>query len=254
VVCAPRRALESIPQVVVVKPAGVLLMRALLAGALLASCLPRLAPNVEGVRHSDLCAAKLDEIECEHALEFCPQCPAPLVNLGIIAQRRGEVAKARDLYIHALRLDGECAQAYNNLGVLDLDARDLAHAAQRFERALKVNPDYNEARHNLGLAHWRAGRLDEAERDFRHMIVANVSLSQPYGSLGALALERRRYEEAVMWLEQAVLLEPSWADAWRGLGIAREALGLRAGAVDAFESCLDAGGDQLCHEGLARNR
>ena len=233
-------------------------MRALGVLFAVAACLPKVAPNPEGIRHSDLCAAKLDEIECEHALEFCPQCPEPLVNLGIIAQSRGERARAREYYIHALRLDVECAQAYNNLGVVDLDERDFARAAQRFERALKVNPDYNEARHNLGLAHWRQGRLDEAEKDFRHMIAANAGLSQPYGSLGALALERGRYEEAVRWLAQAVLMEPAWVDAWRGLAAGREALGLRADAAEAFESCLDASSsgsdDPICREGLERNR
>src|SRR5262249_22159077 len=156
--------------------------------------MPHVPRHPECDRHSDLCAVKLDEIECEHAREFCPQAPEPLVNLGLIAQSRGKNDEARGYYVEALRRDVECAQGYNNLGTLDLAERDFSRAAQRFERALKVNPDYNEARHNLGLAHWRQGRLDDAERDFRHMIAANAQLSQPYGSLGALALERGRYE------------------------------------------------------------
>jgi len=203
--------------------------------------MPHVQRHPECDRHSDLCAVNRDEIECEHAREFCPQAPEPLVNLGVIAQSKGKNDEARGYYIEALRRDVECAQAYNNLGTIDLAERDFSRAAQRFERALKVNPDYNEARHNLGLAHWRAGKLDEAERDFRHMIAANAQLSQPYGSLGALALERGRHGEAASWFERAVLLEPTGRQAWCGLAIAREALGDTRAADEARESCADAG-------------
>ncbi|MBK7858898.1 MAG: tetratricopeptide repeat protein [Archangiaceae bacterium] len=221
-----------------------------------AACLPAAGlRHPECDRHSDLCAARLDEIECEHAREFCPQAPEPLVNLGMISQSRGQNERAREYYVQALRRDVECAVAYNNLGTVELAERSFKAAAQRFERALKVNPDYNEARHNLGLAHWRMGRLEDAEKDFRHMIAANPALAQPYGSLGGLELERGRYDVAARWLEQAVLLEPQWAEAWRGLAAAREGLGLRADAASAFESCLDVGGDDsMCREGLRRNR
>jgi Tfp pilus assembly protein PilF len=217
-------------------------MRPALLTLFCCGCLPRVAIHAEALRHNELCAQRRDEIHCRHAIEFSPQFADPWVNLGLIAQARGDKAAARDAYIKALRLNEEHAQAYNNLGTLELDERSFSAAARYFERALKVNPDFNEARHNLGLAHWRMGQLDQAEADFRHMIAANPDLAQPYGSLGALALERGRPADAVPWLEKAVLLEPTWVDAWHGLAAARDALGLSTEAAHARQAAADLAG------------
>jgi tetratricopeptide (TPR) repeat protein len=210
-----------------------------LSSVVLISCVAPHAWHPEAMRHNNLCVQTLDEIECRHSLEFEPEFPDAWVNLGLIAQAQGDFASAREHYIHALRLNNEQASAYNDLGVLDFNEGNSARAEERFRRALKVNPDYTEARHNLGLAHWRLGRLDAAEADFRHMIASNAQLSQPYGNLGALALERGRWKEALTWLEKAVMMEPGWADAWDGVGKARQQLGDEREAQDAFEMAAD---------------
>ena len=86
------------------------------------------------------------------------------------------------------------------------------------------------------------GKLDDAETDFLHMIASNRQLAQPHGSLGSLAFERRRYDDAVRHFQQAVLMEPTWRDAWLGLAAAYEALGRAEDAAAARQSATDVSG------------
>ncbi len=82
--------------------------------------------HLQAVRHNNLCVETLDEIECRHALEFEPDFPDAWVNLGLIAQSKGDLVAAREDYIHRpLRLNNEQASAYNDLGVARPQGRQL---------------------------------------------------------------------------------------------------------------------------------
>ena len=61
---------------------------------------------------------------CLLALEYRPDFPEALVNLGIIDKLENKTADAKKHFIEALRIDQEQAQAYNNLGVLELEEKD----------------------------------------------------------------------------------------------------------------------------------
>ena len=155
--------------------------------ATLSGCIPRSALNLNGDVHNTRCAALVHtqdlaqaRAECQLALEYNPDSPEALVNMGLIEYREGHNDAARAAWIKAARTDNESAQAYNNLGVLALDEGDIRVAESRFERALKVNPAYLEARKNLVVSQVRLHKLDEAERTLRTMIALAPQLSEPY--------------------------------------------------------------------------
>lgn len=66
------------------------------------------------------------------------------VNAGVIFERKGDLARARELYEQAFEHDSSLPQASKNLG--DLLYREGRHeeAAEAFERALRTNPDLGD--------------------------------------------------------------------------------------------------------------
>lgn len=71
-------------------------------------------------------------------------------NLGLVARKQGDAAKAREYYQKALELKQDYPEAMNNMAVLEMQSGNTAEAKSLLERAVKISPAYPEA--NLHLA------------------------------------------------------------------------------------------------------
>ncbi len=222
-----------------------------------AACLPIHVPQPARDFNAQ-CAERLSagalveaKVLCEHALEYQPRYWDALNNLGLIHHARGETAAARRCFLDALHAFPDLAQASNNLAVLALEAGHPKEALGYLEHALRVNPEYLEARDNQGLAYLALHDLDAAENAWRHQLVSAPQLASAHANLGAVELERQHPAEAAAWFEKAVLLDPRFARAWKGLGAARARLGLHEAAREAFTACLDEAPEDLeCRDAL----
>ncbi|MDI1318724.1 MAG: tetratricopeptide repeat protein, partial [bacterium] len=121
------------------------------------------------VRHVNLGNALLEagrepeaEAEFVAAINLQGNNPRPYVNLAVIAQRRGDLAKAVALLRQARALAPADARIYSNLGSLLDDRGEKTEARALLEKAVRLRPDLLEARINLGVLLARAGNLDEA--------------------------------------------------------------------------------------------
>lgn len=76
--------------------------------------------------------------------------------------RRGDVARARELYERALELDPANTAAAVNLGNLLMKGGEAGEAMKLWAGALARNPGLTAARLNLGIAQYRAGWREEA--------------------------------------------------------------------------------------------
>jgi Flp pilus assembly protein TadD len=226
-------------------------MRWLLPTAALAltACISVPPPHPRALECNELCAQYIGsgdltnaEVQCDLGLQFSPQYADLWVNKGLIALRRGQDDKAKELFIKALRYNQEQAQAYNNLGFIYYKSQEYGKAHDNFQRALKVNPDYLEARYNLALTFKDMGDKDKAKKEFRTIVAVNNSLADPHHWLGVIALEEGASEEAIEHLHKAVELDPSYGDAWMNLGNAYMEAGKYQEAADAFTSCIEADG------------
>src|SRR5262245_59851174 len=91
----------------------------------------RVAPvHPEAIHQNEECASRLksDDLEtarqyCLQALEFSPDYPDALVNLGLIHLRSDDRTAARDAFAKALKLKEGIPEAHNNLGVLAMEDR-----------------------------------------------------------------------------------------------------------------------------------
>ncbi|GGT10851.1 hypothetical protein GCM10010271_11740 [Streptomyces kurssanovii] len=96
-------------------------------------------------------------------------------NLGVIAQRDGRTADAREAYGKALKVDPKFASALFNEAVL-LESSDPDHAITLLKRAVAANPKASTAYLRLGQALAKKGRDAEAEDAFRRAVAADPEL------------------------------------------------------------------------------
>ncbi|MCS6798279.1 MAG: DUF4388 domain-containing protein [Myxococcota bacterium] len=86
----------------------------------------------------------------------------------------------------------------------------------------------------------RARRRDQ-EAAYRAALAANPDGVEALAELGFLLLNAGRNREAAELAERASSLDPTSSQAWITLGAARQALGDRAGARQAYENCVQRG-------------
>ncbi len=76
---------------------------------------------------------------------------------------------------------------------------------------------------------------------FERALQANPQGVDALEELGFLYLNRGKMAEAMRYAEQAVQIDPTRSKAWITLGAARQARGDRAGAQEAYRSCVERG-------------
>ncbi len=109
-------------------------------------------------------------------LEMHPACAALANNAGVVYERRGEHARARELYELALEQDSALPQASKNLG--DILYRD--------------------------------GRYDEAAEAYQRAVRAAPELGDDiYAKLGNVFYKRREREQAIQMWERALQINPA---------------------------------------------
>ncbi len=83
-------------------------------------------------------------------------------------------------------------------------AGELERAADAYERSVRLFPSA-EAHTFLGWTHSFMGRYDEAIRECEEAIRIDPAFGNPYNDIGAYLIELGRIDDAIPWLEKAVL-------------------------------------------------
>ena len=91
-----------------------------------------------------------------------PDDPVLLDSLAFFAQRRGDTAKARELYEHALRADPTMIDAAANLGVIEARTGNYNRAAELWAPAFARAPGRSSIGMNLAHISCDTGQFDKA--------------------------------------------------------------------------------------------
>jgi Tfp pilus assembly protein PilF len=135
------------------------------------------------------------------------------------------VELARELFQKAHRMQAE--------GELEL-------AVRLYQKSIDFHPTA-EAHTFLGWTYHFQGKLDEAIAECKKAIAIDPTFGNPYNDIGAYLIERGEYDEAIGWLEKAILSKryESYHYPWYNLGricVARELLNK---ACTCFEKALE---------------
>ena len=170
-----------------------------------------------------------------------------LLLLGREHYSKGEFVEAEDLLGQVTEVSDRFADVFDMLGVIAHSKGKLEAARGHFEKALRINPNYTEAQLNLIVTlndlgdYHRArdlyadfqnrGNLGGDSDPFIKGKIANMhaELSLAYQDIGMI-------QEAILELEKATLLCPTFADLRTRLGVLYRDRGDFARAREQFEA------------------
>jgi Tfp pilus assembly protein PilF len=89
-----------------------------------------------------------------------------LIDDGLAAFDRGDIAAARKSFTQALTIDKDDVTAHTYLGIIADQSGDLKEAEQHFAAAVKAGPNRASARNNYGAILMRTGRSKLAAAEF----------------------------------------------------------------------------------------
>ncbi|MFH9964999.1 tetratricopeptide repeat protein [Streptomyces mirabilis] len=111
----------------------------------------------------------------QRVLQLEPRNKLAWYNLGVIAQRDGRTANAREAYDKALKIDPKYASALYNEAIL-LKSSDTDRAVELLKRAIAATPRAATAHLQLGWILAEKHRDNDAEEEFRRAVAADPSL------------------------------------------------------------------------------
>jgi len=116
---------------------------------------------------------------------------------------------------------------------------DYDQAVILYKRSLEIFPSA-EAHTFLGWTYHFQGKIEDAIAECKRAIEVDPEFGNPYNDIGSYLIQMRRYDEAIPWLEQAILApryEPRHFPHFN-LGRAYLAKGMLSRAREGFNESL----------------
>jgi tetratricopeptide (TPR) repeat protein len=130
---------------------------------------------------------------------------------GERALQQGDLATARNYFLHVLQVAPQDVGSRVNLGVIAMRQKNWPLALRYFQQAEGLAPQVTGIRLNIGLARYRQGEYAEAIPAFESVVRDQPDSTQARRLLGLCYLFEERYAEA------AKALEPLWPASNRDL-------------------------------------
>ena len=132
----------------------------------------------------------------------------------------------------ALRADSLSAEAWRIRGMLEMhrNPRDFTAASQAFQQAVAIDPSNATVLHSYATMQSRLGNL-QAAAELEHRALSSEP-GRPISlfTLSEVAYRSREYQQAVTWLDSALVVEPGFFFAYAFRGLAKLRLGDLDGA------------------------
>lgn len=173
-------------------------------------------------------AGRLAEVEtrCTALLGAHPGDPRLLCMLGRVQRLQDNLAPARENLLAAYARAPRAAQVLSELGYLALAVDNHGIAAKYFGELVALHPQVTDAWFNLGVALRHEAQHQQAVQALeRCLALSTTGLDQVHTELGTAHLMQRREQRAVEHFDQALAINPDYAPALHGLGMARAAFG-----------------------------
>ena len=118
-------------------------------------------------------------------------------------------AEAKSSALRALAMDSDCADAQMALGtVLFVSEWDWAAAERSLRRALEINPSHTEALLAYGGLIEALGRPEEGMRFRQQALARNPESWLVYAEIANSCWNQRRYDEAILWANRVLEIDP----------------------------------------------
>jgi len=178
----------------------------------------------------------------QSALKDDPASAEASYGLGSVYLKLGRNGEAKDCFQRAAELKSAYPEtgpnAWNNLGLLAAREGDTAKAVGYFEEALKLDPDHFISLENLGNAYRQQKRFAEARTTLEHALALKPSDPEVNYSLGMVFAQENDADSAYRYLQKALDSRPAYPEALNNLGILYLRTRRQDEAVAQFEKCI----------------
>jgi tetratricopeptide (TPR) repeat protein len=176
------------------------------------------------------------------ALQDNPASAEAFYGLGSVYLKQAKTSQARDSFEHAVKLSASYPEtipnAWNNLGLLAARENETAKAIGYFEQALQLDPDHFIALQNLGNAYRQQKRWEEARAILARALAIKPEDPEANYGLGMVFAQGNDNDAAYRYLQKALQARPTYPEALNNLGILYLRTRRRDDAVADFEQCI----------------
>lgn len=137
-----------------------------------------------------------------------PKYPDSLQLLGVIAQQRGDHARAVELITKAIALRPHQPEFHSNLAEAHRSLGQLAQAEACCAEALRLKPNHAEALLNLGRVRMAGKRWQDARQAFNTIVQTDPADGRGHYYLGECLREMGRIRESIEAYQRAVACNP----------------------------------------------
>ncbi|MEO8504048.1 MAG: tetratricopeptide repeat protein [Acidobacteriota bacterium] len=154
-------------------------------------------------------------------LEREPSNSEAALERGILHQRAGRLARARDDYSRAIEWSPPYVEPHFNRAQVWAALGDADRARLDYERVLTLDPEHLQARINRACLALDRGDLGAVRLDARHGLSRHPDHASFWCLCGLVDLAEGRLTAATRRFSGAIARDPSLADAWANRGTVR---------------------------------
>jgi tetratricopeptide (TPR) repeat protein len=163
---------------------------------------------------------------------------APMLQRAVEAIRAEDAKTACDWALKALEQDEHSGFGWYLLAIALERGGDFASSIQAYESALKLLPDHAEIANDLGRLAFRLGMTPQAESLFRHFLARYPEHPEGSNNLACAVRDQNRHGEAVDILRPAIVKSPEVAMLWNTMGTVVASQGDFNNALVFFQEAL----------------
>jgi tetratricopeptide (TPR) repeat protein len=170
---------------------------------------PRFVPALEGAAQIEYARRSLDAVPIlEELISVKPEDPTAQAMLAVLEWQRGDCASAVPHFEKGFRLVQKNPEAVREYAACLLAEGDANRSVDLYQQLMEQSPD-TAIRMQFAIALWRAKRLDEALAALSPLVENGSTNSRALAIAAQIAEEKGNTPQAVAWLRQAILADPS---------------------------------------------
>lgn len=159
-------------------------------------------------------------------------------NLGNLFYEQGDKVQAVAHYRAALALNPLYTEAHNNYGVILMEAGNFAEAEWHLKEVIRLNPGFTETVRNLGNLYYLSGDKKRAQEQYLLVLKSQPGNLYTRASLADIYAGEERFAEARRQYEEILLFQPNNPTVHNALGLILLKLQERPAAVYHFQEAL----------------
>jgi tetratricopeptide (TPR) repeat protein len=143
---------------------------------------------------------------------------APLLQAAMARLQDFQTQEGTELALQALRIDDRCARGWQVLAIAREQSGDLTGALQCLDAALKLEPDNDDLAYTIGHVAYRLGKPDIGEKLFRYYVARRPDSADGANNLACALRSQMRFADAIEVIRTAIDRAPHLPMLWNTLG------------------------------------